>query len=65
MNSLEKDALRTAVANYMHSEGCGCCQDHEAHSKHKAELGKLLDVPGKPDPDDLWYDFSPYRTPRD
>lgn len=38
-------AIRRAVADYMRSEGCGCCQNVEAHKKHAAALAKLLRVP--------------------
>lgn len=54
-------ALRQAVADYMESEGCSCCRDHEAHPLHRKRLAELLSVPPhKDDPD--YYDFSPYRT---
>ena len=53
-------ALRTAVADYMSSEGCSCCRDSEAHREHEKALGKLLKV--KKYSDGSGYDFSPYRT---
>jgi hypothetical protein len=37
--------IRRAVADYMSSEGCSCCQNVEAHKRHTAELGRLLHVP--------------------
>ena len=40
-----KKELREAVANYMRSEGCACCQDYEGHKEHAERLGKLLNVP--------------------
>lgn len=52
--------LRTAVANYMYSEGCSCCQDTEAHENHKSVLGQLLNVPKYKD--GSGYDFSKYRS---
>lgn len=52
------DALRQAVADYMHSEGCGCCGDHDSHRIHLAALGKLLRVPKRKD----YYNFAPYRS---
>lgn len=55
-------ALRTAVADYMSSEGCGCCGDRDAHCEHAAVLGKLLRVPKYKD--GSGYDFSKYRTPK-
>lgn len=53
-------ALRKAVADYMNSEGCSCCQNVDAHEKHKAELARLLHVPKYPD--GSGYDFSKFRT---
>lgn len=44
-----KEKVRTAVANYMRSEGCSCCRDRDAHERHEAELAKLLDVPAYDD----------------
>lgn len=55
-----KAKLRTAVADYMRSEGCGCCEDHEAHLEHAARLAELLGVP--PYADNSGYDFSPFRS---
>ena len=36
--------IRRAVADYMRSEGCSCCQDWDAHREHAARLAKLLHV---------------------
>jgi hypothetical protein len=55
-----KEKLRAAVANYMKSEGCGCCGDHDSHRKHEAALGELLDVPKYSD--GSGYDFSQFQT---
>lgn len=55
--------IRRAVADYMSSEGCTCCQNVEAHEKHEAILAKLLHVP-KYD-DGSGYNFGRFRTPRD
>lgn len=52
--------LRTAVADYMYSEGCSCCQDVENHKKHEAVLAKLLRVPKYKD--GSGYDFGRYKT---
>lgn len=54
-------AIRTAVADYMRSEGCSCCENTHAHAEHKETLAKLLDV--NPYDDGSGYDFSQYRTP--
>ena len=34
-----------AVADYMSSEGCSCCEATLSHDKHKARLAELLKVP--------------------
>ena len=52
--------IRRAVADYMSSEGCSCCQDLDAHEKHKAVLGKLLRM--KRYSDDSGYDYSAHTT---
>jgi hypothetical protein len=42
----------------MKSEGCSCCQDIEAHKKHKEALAKILNVPEYDD--GSGYDFYQY-----
>lgn len=54
--------IRTAVADYMYSEGCSCCEGND-HGEHKARLGKLLKVP--PYSDGSGYDFSKFRTKKE
>lgn len=51
--------LREAIANYMQSEGCSCCQGGN-HDEHKETLAKILKVP-KYD-DDSGYDFDKFAT---
>lgn len=58
--SLEE--VREAVANYMQSEGCSCCQNITAHEMHTKVLGELLNVDKYSD--DSGYEFSKYRTPK-
>ena len=58
MTRAERAAIRTAVADYMRSEGCSCCQNIEDHDVNRVRLAKLLGVPKK----DAWYDFSKYRS---
>lgn len=41
----ETKKIRKAIANYMRSEGCSCCQDVDAHKEHTKILAKLLNVP--------------------
>lgn len=55
-----KKQLRQAVADYMRSEGCSCCQDIDAHREHKKRLAKLLNVPMYSDKSG--YDFSKFVT---
>lgn len=54
-----KTALREAVANYMYSEGCSCCQGDD-HGAHKAALAELLSVPQYPD--GSGYNFYSFRS---
>ena len=55
-----KTKVREAVANYIRSEGCSCCQDVDGHVKHGAELAKLLDVPMYSDKSG--YDFGQFES---
>ena len=57
---MDKEKIRRAVADYMYSEGCSCCQDVDAHREHKRILAELLDV--EMYSDGSGYDFSKYRT---
>jgi len=52
--------IRRAVADYMQSEGCSCCQDRDAHELHKATLGRLLRAPKYSD--GSGYDFNKVST---
>lgn len=60
MTKEERAEIRRLVADYMHSEGCGCCRDHEAHEKHAEALAKILKV--RKYEDGSGYDFANYRT---
>ncbi len=51
--------IRQALADYMMSEGCSCCEGRN-HDEHKAVLGKLLKVPMYSDKSG--YNFSKFRT---
>lgn len=35
MSRSERKAIRPAVAEYMQSEGCSCCQNIEKHNKDR------------------------------
>lgn len=60
MTKEERAAIRQAIADYMQSEGCSCCQNVEAHREHKALLAKLLKVPPYSDGDG--HDFNKFAT---
>lgn len=50
--------VRQAVADYIASEGCSCCEGHD-HKDHKDALGKLLNV--KKYSDGSGYDFAAHK----
>ena len=52
--------IRSAIADYMKSEGCSCCQDTDKHDKAKERLAKLLRVPKYKD--GSGYDFGKYES---
>jgi len=54
--------LRTAIADYMMSEGCSCCESPD-HEQHKARIAELLNVPKYPDGDG--YNFNKYRSSKE
>ena len=60
MDQKKRDKIRSAVANYMYSEGCSCCEDVDAHKEHTKVLAELLDVPMYPD--GSGYNFRMFRT---
>lgn len=62
MNELKelKKQLRNAIADYMYSEGCSCCQGND-HEEHKKRLAKLLNVPMYSDKSG--YNFDKFKTP--
>ena len=51
--------LRAAVANYLRSEGCSCCEGID-HEEHKAALAKLLGV--RKYKDGSGYNFAHYEA---
>ena len=52
--------LRRAVADYVVSEGCGCCQDYELHYGAEKTLARLLRIPKYKD--GSGYNFFKFRT---
>lgn len=63
MTKAERDELRTAIADYMRSEGCSCCRDFDGHNEHARRIGKLLRVPLYSDKSG--YDFYRFITKRE
>lgn len=55
-----KNKIKEAIANYMQSEGCSCCENIDDHKEHKIRIAKMLNV--KKYTDGSGYDFSKYRT---
>jgi hypothetical protein len=53
-------AIRVAVANYVASEGCTCCQNIEEHEKAANQLGELLEF--TPYDDGSGYDFYEFKS---
>lgn len=37
--------IRRAIADYIWSEGCSCCEDTDMHKEHEKHLALLLSVP--------------------
>lgn len=54
-------AIRNALADYIRSEGCSCCQNTPKHEDAARRLAGLLDVPMYDD--GSGYDF--YKFPTD
>ena len=59
MKAFRKE-LRQALADYISSEGCSCCESTDDHAAAKARLGKMLNVPQYDD--GSGYDFYKYRS---
>jgi hypothetical protein len=51
--------LRRAVADYIGSEGCDCCEGPDHRGAHLDRLAKLLDVP--PYADGSGWDFGQFE----
>lgn len=54
------NGLRRAIADYMSSEGCGCCSDYEKHKEHERGIAVLLHVPKYKD--GSGYNFAKFRS---
>lgn len=55
-----KKQIRQAVADYIASEGCSCCQNIRRHKEAKKRLAVLLNVPAYPD--GSGYDFGKFES---
>ncbi len=56
-------AIRQAIADYVASEGCDCCQNKDAHKAAAAKIAKLLRVPKYKD--GSGFDFSKFRSKKE
>lgn len=52
--------IRRAIADYIWSEGCSCCQATDRHNDAAMRIAKLLHVPTYQD--GSGYDFGKFRT---
>ncbi len=60
MNQNTLHIIRQAVADYMRSEGCSCCEIIDDHEEHKQKLAELLKVP--PYDDLSGFDFGKFES---
>lgn len=58
--TIKDEQIRQAIADYMRSEGCGCCRNQEKHDEAERVLAGLLDVPMYKDASG--YDFNQFST---
>ena len=56
------EIIRRAVADYMYTEGCGCCRSAD-HDQIRERLALLLEVPKYSDGSGR--DFNQFRTARE
>ena len=61
-NVTNKDRAKVLnlIAEYMRSEGCGCCGDYDKHREDTENIAKFLHVPAYDD--NSGYDFSAFYT---
>ncbi len=55
-----KKEIRNAIADYISSEGCGCCRNNDAHEIAERKIAKLLNVPQYKDKSG--HNFSKFKT---
>jgi hypothetical protein len=56
---IKTNKIKEALANYMQSEGCSCCQGSN-HDEHKKVLAELLNIPMYKDKSG--YNFNKFAT---
>jgi len=59
---IDVEKIRTAVADYMQTEGCSCCRGVD-HEKNQGVIGEMLGVERYDD--DSGWNFSIYKTDKD
>lgn len=59
MNKEELKLIRQAVADYIQSEGCGCCEG-DSHGDDGKVLAELLKVPKYKD--GIGYNFGKFKS---
>lgn len=59
MKEIKIKLIRNAIADYMSSEGCSCCEGAD-HDKHQERIAKLLNVPKYKD--GSGYDFYKFNS---
>lgn len=62
MTKAERDALRTAFADFRFAAGCGCCGNADVRADAEKRLAKLLKIPRYKDRSG--YDFARFVTKR-
>lgn len=55
-----EERIRAALADYIATEGCSCCEDTEGHERALKRLAELLNIPTYPD--GSGYDTSKFRS---
>lgn len=53
--------IRQHLADYIVTEGCGCCSNHNKHREIRNKLGELLQV-DKYEDDNESYNFYKYKS---
>ncbi len=54
------EEIRTAISDYIASEGCSCCQDKDSHDEAMQRIGTLLKM--EPYSDGSGFDYGIYKS---